>query len=155
MTEPAELVKILRSGELRCRTGIVLLPDSAFGYEADVAARLDVQHVDFTEHMIAQVPQGSQFVDLTLGRIFEYLDDIAESASGMNCVLVSGFDVAVMRLTSKERAELWRRLLTDFPYRKKGLLLGVPGHLDGVRVLQEETIRKDWQDAGRIARWPD
>jgi hypothetical protein len=155
MTEPAELVKQLRSGELRCRTGIVLLPDDALGHEADVAARLDVQHVDFTEHMIAQVPPGSQVVDLTLGRIFASLDDIVDSTLGMNCVLVSAFDVAVMRLTSKERAELWRRLLSDFPYRKKGLLLGIPGHLEGILVLQEETIRKDWQDAGRIARWTD
>lgn len=153
MTEPKELVRMLRTGAWRCRTGILLLPADALGKEATIAAKLDVQHMDFVAYLIEHAPAGSKYVNLTLEDLFRFLDDIANSASGMDCVLISDIDVAAVKLTSVERTELWHRLLSDFPHRRKAVLFGVPDHMDGIRVLQEASIRNEWEHAGRVAKW--
>jgi hypothetical protein len=155
MVDPWDLVRRLRSNELRSRTGLLLLPQSAIGREQDIAARLNVQHEDLLTQLLEAVPSGSSYLNLTLGSLFEYLDEIANSNSGMACVLVSQIDVAAMKLSSRDRAQLWRRFLTDFPYRRKAVLLGIPDCMDAIRILQERSIRDAWERSDQIAHWAE
>lgn len=153
MLEANALVARLRGDELRCRTGILFLPDLCLGREAEVAARLGIQHVDLAAYVLERVPVGGKFLNLSAGKIFDHLDDIANAHSGMDVVLIANADIAVMRLTSADRAQLWESLLKDFPNRKKALLLAIPEHKDGIRVLQEEPLRHTWEQAGRLGKW--
>jgi hypothetical protein len=153
MIEPSELVRRLRQASYRSKTGILLLPVPALGQEANIAAQLDIQHVDFAASLLSRIPQGSNYVDVTLRTIIDDLDQIANAASGMDCVLVSQIDVAVTKLTFPDRARFWPRLLGDFPNRRKGLLLSVPDVPDGLEVLHDESIRRAWINADRVAKW--
>ena len=154
MIDAKTLVARLRTDELRCRTGILLIPEPFLGQEAVIAARLGIQHVDLAQWVVDRVPHGGKYLHLSVGTVFGHLDDIANDHSGMDCVLISNLDVAVMRLASIERTQLWCALLEDFPHRKKAILLAVPGHKDGIIVLQEEAIRSKWEQSDRITTWP-
>ena len=148
-----ELVRMLRTKAWRCRTGILLVSGESLGQEATIAARLNIQHVDLVEYLIQNAPPESAYIGLTLEGLFGIIDDIANSASGMDCVLVSNIDVGTANLTSKERTELWQRLMRDFPHRRKSVVFGVPAHLDGIRVLQEASILAQWENDNRLGRW--
>lgn len=153
MIDPPELVRRLQSEEFRCRTGILLVPQTHIGREAEIAVRLNVQYEDLTNRLLQTVPPGSGYLNLTLESLFDQLDDIANSSAGMGCVLVAQIDVAVMKLNSHERARLWRDLLTNFPHRRKAMVIGIPGCMDGIRVLQEQSIMEEWVHAERMAIW--
>ena len=102
MVDPKELVRMLRTEAWRCRTGIVLVPAESLGQEATIAARLNVQHVDLVAYLIESAPADSDYIGLTLEGLFRIIDDIANSPSGMDCVLVSDIDVGTAKLASKE-----------------------------------------------------
>lgn len=153
MIEPRELIARLRSQDLRCRTGILLVPASSLGQESEVAVRLGIDHMSLARRLLETVPEGGQFVTVNLTSVFRLLDDIADNHKGRKCVLIYDIDVAAMRLASHERVELWDRLMRDFPYHRVPLVFAIPAHLDGIRVLQEEKIRKEWEESGRMAVW--
>jgi hypothetical protein len=153
MIEPKALTARLRSQDLRCRTGILLIPESVLGHEAEVAVHLDVDHIDFAKCLLDAVPEGGQFVDLSLAHVLKLLTDIADNYKGRGCVLVSNTDVAAMHMCSHDCGELWDRLMRDFPHQRVALVFTIPEHLDGIRVLQEESIRQGWERSGRMATW--
>jgi len=153
MVEPKELILRLRSQDLRCRTGILLVPEPVLGHESEVAVRLGIDYISFAKRLLDAVPKGAQFMDMNLARVFNLLDDIADNHRGRRCVLISDIDVAAMRLSSHDRNELWDRLMRDFPYHKVALVFTIPGYLDGIRVLEEETVRQGWEESGRMATW--
>ena len=153
MLDAKTLVARLRTNELRCRTGVLLIPEPCLGKEAEIAARLGIQYVDFASYILEHAPIGGEFLHLSVSILFTYFDNIANEHSGMDCVLISNTDVAAMRLTSADREQLWTCLLQDFPHRRKAILLGIPGHKEGIIVLQEEIIRSKWEQSHRMATW--
>lgn len=153
MIEARELVRQLRQQIHRSKTGILLVPPHALGHEADIAAQLNVQHVDFVERLLACVPSCSDCVDITIGGLVKELDAIANGGSGLDCVLVAQIDVAVTKLAHPERSRFWLRLLGEFPHRRKGLIVGVPDVEGGIELLQDQRVRQPWLDAERMARW--
>jgi hypothetical protein len=153
MIEAKELVRRLREATYRSKTGILLLPPSAFGHEADIAAQLNIQHVDFVTRLLARIPRGSDYVHVTFGAIIDELDKITNAASGMNCIMLSQIDVAVTKLSFPDRVMFWPHLLGDFPHRRKGLLLAVTDISDGSELLQDPSSREAWLNSDRMARW--
>ncbi|MCE5327913.1 MAG: hypothetical protein LLG01_16015 [Planctomycetaceae bacterium] len=153
MIDARELVRLLRAASFRSKTGVILLPADMFGQEELIAAQLDIQYADIVPLLIQRIPPHGNFLNLSLSGLFEVLDSLAFSNAGMDCVLISGIDVPAMKLASIERREMWRRLLQDYPYRPKGLVFTIPNHMDGVLVLQESSIRAEWERGGRVAAW--
>ncbi len=153
MIDVHELVKRLRHVAFRSKTGILLIPSTEHGHEADIAARLNIEHVDFVTCLLGKVPNDSDYVNVSLGGIIEELDQITNARSGMDCVLVSQIDVAATKLTYPDRARLWPRLLGDFPNRRKGLLLTVTDISEGSELLQDRSMLEAWLNADRIAKW--
>ena len=153
MASPEEVVAMLRAQSLRCRTGVLSLPDRALGSESEIAAALSVEMLDYREYLLSRVTTGARYLNLTLSRVFDDLDDIANAKTGESCVLIGNFDVAVARLRSDERTVLWRNLLTDFPHRTRALLLCIPSHNDESFAFPDSNIRRMWYESKRFAVW--
>jgi hypothetical protein len=155
MISPQEMVKAVRSDGFRCRTGVLGLPQSAFGQEAEIAASLDVELLDFRERMLAAVPTGSRFVHVSVSRVIEDLDGLANASTGESCVLLAGFDLAVAKLPSEEKRLLWHTLFSSFPHKKRSLILCVPNYGDGRFVLPDSESRQMWRGSERYADWSE
>jgi hypothetical protein len=153
MPSPQEVVTLLRTQGLRCRTGILAIPPKSLGAEPEIAAALDVELLDYPTHLLSRVSVGQQYLNLTLSRVFEDLDAIANSKSGESCVLVGSFDVAVSKLRTEERSILWRNLLIDFPYRTRALLLSIPAYNDESFAFPDANIRLMWLESERFSVW--
>ena len=153
MVDVRELVRSLRQQELRCRTGVLSLPTPVLGTEAQIAAALGIEHLDYTGRLRALVPPDSHFVNLDLPRLVEDLDALANAKTGQICVLVANFDLAVARLKTDEARTLWQALLTDFPHKTRALLFCVPGHAEGSFCFPDSRVRTLWRESGRFAEW--
>jgi hypothetical protein len=153
MVDARELVISLRQQELRCRTGVLSVPISALGKEPQIAAALGIEHLDYTRRLNALVPPGSQFLNLSLHRLLEDLDELANARTGETCVLVANFDLAVASLKTVDTHVLWQTLLTDFPHRTRALLFCVPGHAEGFFIFTDSRIRTLWRESVRFAEW--
>jgi hypothetical protein len=135
--------------------GVLGVPVALLGTESQLAAVMGVELLDYRARLLASVPAGSQFVNVSLAELFEDLDRVANAATGEVCVLVSNFDLALGRLRTDERTILWRTLLTDFPNKTRALILCVPRHEGGIFVFPDVDLRRMWQESERYADWPD
>ena len=153
MPSPHEVVAVLHTRILRCRTGVLSLPEGALGAESEIAAALGVELLDYREHLLSCVTTGAKYLNLTLTRVFDDLDDIANTRTGETCVLIGNFDVAVARLQTDERTVLWRNLFTDYPHRTRALLLCIPSHNDESFSFPDSSIRRMWHESNRFAIW--
>jgi len=153
MVDARELVKSLRRKEFRCRTGVLCLQSAALGSESQIAAALDIGYLDYLERLKALVPPGSKYLNLTLARLVEDLDDIANAKTGEICVMIANFDLAMARLGTMDSMALWQTLLTDFPNKTRALLFCVPAHEDGSFSFPDSGIRAKWRDSDRFAEW--
>jgi hypothetical protein len=153
MVNPQEMIGALRNQSLRSRTGVLALSGMALGTEGQIAAVLGVELLDYRDVALSHVLQGSQYLNLTLSRVFDDLDELSNSTRGESCVLLANFDIAVTKLRSGERTDLWRRLFSDFPHRKRALVLCVPEHSDGRLIFQDSAVRHMWQESDRYAVW--
>jgi hypothetical protein len=153
MVDARELVRSLKRQESRCRTGVLSLPTSVLGTESKIAVALDIEFLDYRERLKALVPPHSKYLNLTLTRLVEDLDDIANAKTGEICVLIANFDIAFARLRTEEIRRLWETLLTDFPHKTRALLLCVPAHADGSFSFPDSGIRTKWRESDRFAEW--
>ena len=143
---PQELVNSLRSHTLRTKTGILLIKPEQLGDEGHIALRLGIQLLDYTDYLLDRVPDGGTIVNLSLDTIVEDLDVISNRSTGMDCVLLSNFDIAVTKLTSGERSQLWKGLMGQFPNRRKGLIFCMPA-----RTKESEQEWSEFDE--RIVEW--
>ena len=153
MVDARELVKSLKRQGFRCRTGVLSLPTATLGEEREIAAALGVECLDYQQRLVSLVSPNSKFLNLSLPRLVEDLDDIANAHTGEICVLVSNFDIALARLRTEECRALWQTLLSDFPNKTRALLFCVPAHADGSFSFPDLGIRLKWQESNRFAEW--
>jgi hypothetical protein len=154
MPEPTarDLIDLLRSKRLRSRTGILLLPPQRLGAEPDLAARLLVEPLDYAVRLDAELPAGTQFVNIDADTERARLDRIAENSGEYDCVLVCNVDLALARLPADERARLWDGLLRRSAYRRRALLLALPACAD--LLLPVADALSIWEKEGRLAVAP-
>jgi len=143
-----DLVSLLRSPRARCRVGILLLAPEDCGKEHDLAARLGVGTADYLALLIESLPTGARFADITAAREEARLNELAMKASEHDCTLVYNLDVALARLSSPERAELWANLYSRFPHRPNALILGVPA--SGKGLLPTGEALTAWVNESRV-----
>lgn len=145
-----ELVSLLRSPTLRSRTGILLLAPAQLGGEEELAARLNVEALNYVEVVKAEVPPGSRFLGADAGSEEERLDRIAMAAGKRDCVLIYNVDLILAKLNHSARSRLWSYLRTTFPNRSRALILALPVTASLVQPDGEE--RESWERTGRIVR---
>ena len=153
MVNARELVGSLRQGVLRCRTGVLSLATPFFGTEAQIAAVLGVEYLDYRVRLQTLIPPDSSFVHLDLPRLIGDVDAIANSNTGETCVLVANFDLALARLATDDVRSLWRVLLTDFPHKTRALLFCVPSHAGASFCIPDTSLYSLWRESDRFAEW--
>jgi hypothetical protein len=155
MISPRKLVESLRRQGLRCRVGVLGLPTQCLGAEVQIAAALGLEYLDYRERLLASIPLGSKFLNITVESLFEDLDRVANLATGESCVLVGNFDLALLRLGTEDRTTLWRTLLTSFPNKSRALVLCVPNYEEGLFLFPDAEMKQVWQGSERYANWID
>lgn len=153
MVNPRQLISTLRSRSLRSRTGVLGLPQVMFGREAEIAAILGLELMDYRERIIAHAPIESQYVSVTLTGLVEDLSSIANAKTGESCLLISEFDLAVMKLRSNERQILWTTLFSNFPHKTRALVLCVPNCNEGRFIFPDTISNRMWRESERYADW--
>lgn len=144
-----QLVQRLRSHTLRTRIGILLLDAIHFGKEPDLAVKLDVEPLDYARRLRDELPEGATHVAIDAATEEHRLDAIAVAATGLDCVLIYNFDLALARLDANERARLWTNLRAHFSKKPRALLLAVPRNAHHLLPAGEDKAR--WIEGRRIA----
>lgn len=146
---PRGLVELLRGRVLRCRTGILLLSKSLLDKQPDLAARLGIDTVDYAELLLAGLPEGTAFVNISDETEVHRLHDLAEDRDRGDCLMVCNLDLALAKLDSSQRRNFWADLLERFPHRSRALILAIPsaaGHL-----MPPDADLTKWKESGRLA----
>ena len=150
MNRAKELVQLLRHGGLRCRLGAILLPKVTLGKEATLATQLDIHYLDFAADLLTTIPQDAAFLSLTIDRMLDRLDTLANTPTDRDCILLANYDLPLSRMPYEHRLLLWDHLLLDFPYKKNALILALPGVLPHTALLPEGLTRTEWLTANRL-----
>jgi len=120
------LVDLLSGPTLRCRTGILLLPKKLLGQEANIAARLGMDAVDYREVLVASLPSGTSFVDIDQDTEFARLDHLTTDVAGSPCFLVCNMDLALAKLDHSARGQFWDAFLHKLSRRPRAPILAMP-----------------------------
>lgn len=150
--DPKDLIKLLRSGELRCRTGILLLPDKWLGREPDVAARLDIDCLDYAQTLQEAFSYGTAYVDIDVSSELDRLDTLASNLTVSDCLLIYNIDLALSKLYIEgSTSALWNGIWEKLSNRSVSLVIAVP---EGAkRLLPDSESLEHWVASGRIARY--
>jgi|SRR5579872_2805648 len=148
-----ELVALLCSRILRCRTGILLLAPEDSGRETEIAARLGVDAVDYAQVLRESLPPGASFPDIGSEREEARLDALCDRADLGDCVLVYNLHSALEQVHLQDRARFWTNLRDWFPHRRRALLLAMP--LEAEQFLPGGEERETWHEGNRIAGTAD
>ena len=122
MSELYNLVDLLCSKVLVNRTGLLLVPHSYLGKEADLVAGLNLDSIDICDFYSKRIPEGSKFISLSVGKLIITIEDITNISGLSDAVLVYNLDLLLSKLTQLERHQTWDRLFHAFPHKKRGVL---------------------------------
>lgn len=148
--EPAELVRLLRQQVLRIRTGILLLPLGMLGHELELAARLDVEALDWRGWKLKQLDPHDRYLGLSYDRVVRDLRQIVEDISIPGTPLwIYNTDLFLSALRYSERQRFWTFLYSTFKQRR-GLLFSLPMEATNLLPMEE---RRAWEREKRLAQW--
>jgi hypothetical protein len=143
-----DLVRTLQRPSLRIRTGVVLLSVGLVGKESILAARLNLEHVDWRHWKIDRLDSASRFVDLSSETLVEDLRAMVQDPSVPGpCIWVHNVDLFVSSLPYDQREQFWSFLRLEFK-EFRGLLLSLPQKSTHLLPLQE---RRYWETGQRLA----
>ena len=156
MSEPQEMVKLVRGRTLDCRTGLLLLPLEQLGQEVALAARLNVDAADFVKLKAATLRPNARFMRLERDTLIADLDALCsgESVFGVgntDCFLVYNFDLALSFLGRLERLEVWSYLRDRFRQRARGMVFSLPE--TATDLLPSDSERDGWHQGGRLSHF--
>ena len=150
-SELLALLSGMRQGRLRSRTALILLPGSAMGHEPELAARCNIEAVDYAELVCRTQLENSQLLGIDAVSEEERLDKLVSAEGELDCVLLYNTDLILARLGSSDRAQLWAGLRERFPYRPRILFIVLPE--ESRLLMPQGEERSAWEQSGRIIRW--
>ena len=146
---PKGLVELLRSPTLRCRTGILLIPPDTLDKQPDMAARLGIDTVDYVQLLLAGLPEGTAFVNISDETEGQRLHDLSVDRKNADCLMVCNLDLALAKLDSTQRKAFWAGLFDRFPHRPCALILAMPS--TARHLMPPDTEIAKWKESGRLA----
>jgi hypothetical protein len=115
-----------------------------------VAASLGIGAVDYVNELLRGCPRGAAMLPISAATEEQRLDQIANDATGSDCVLVCNLDLALAKLTAKDREWLWANLRNRFSHRRRALVLAVPK--SATNLLPQGDEMRGWECDGRVAQ---
>lgn len=152
MSEPEvrELVRVLKSPELRTRTGIVELPAALLVGAREWAIRWNVGLLDMQLWEMQRIPEGRTRFRLGAPDLSKHLSvATSELAPSHRAVLAANVDLLVARMKQEDRQNFWRHVRNTFR-PMCGLLVLMPS---GALHLLAEAERRLWIESDRLCTW--
>ena len=146
---PEQVVQLVRGGRLDCRTGILLLSARHLGRERELAARLNLDAVDYADWRLNETTPGQRYLGLSKESLVQELDEICLLKSSANALLLYNLDVGLAYLRYLERPYVWNFLRDSFRKRPKALLVAMPAAAEHLLPSEAETVI--WHAGGRVA----
>ncbi|MBF6596096.1 MAG: hypothetical protein IVW51_16855 [Thermaceae bacterium] len=150
MTDPTpeQVVQRVRGGRLDCRTGILLLEVRQLGREKELAARLNLDAVDYAEWRLNKTAPEQRFLGLTKETLVQELDEICLLKTPANALLLYNFDVGLAYLPYLERPYVWNFLRDSFRKRPKALVVAMPAAAEHLLPSKAEVVI--WRSGERV-----
>ncbi|MGS0626057.1 hypothetical protein ACU8YE_24575, partial [Ralstonia sp. VS2407] len=126
LSDAEALVRRLTGGGLYVKTGLLLLPRSWLGREGEVAARLNLGHLDYQAWRVARLRPGERFLRYSAERLLAELDTLCAERHASEHLLVSKLDLPVAALNGEECRKFWAFLHSAFSKRRRALLVAFP-----------------------------
>lgn len=145
------LARRLVGGGLYVKTGLLLLPRRWLGREAEVAARLNLGHLDYQRWRVARLRPGERLLRLSAERLVAELDAICTERHEAQHLLLSTLDLPVAALSGEERRKFWSFVQSAFSKRPRALLIAFPQ--DAEELLPWDADLQPWKDQGRLSTW--
>jgi hypothetical protein len=146
---PQSLADLLARQELRIRTGVLELPVTALGIEAQLAVGLDVGHSDICSWLVDRAPLGRLRLGLRWEGIVRHLETLLLNlALPGKCIWISGIDVLLAGIAHDDRSRFWQFMRSTFR-PSRGLLLSMPEEATHLLSSDERAL---WLEYGRLSR---
>ena len=142
----ADLVRGLR---LRVRTGILLLEPKSLGQEASIAAKLDLEFVDYGVFKLQRVGVEQRYLNLSAHSLIEDIEIIVASSYLHSAILIANLDLPLAYLSVSGRNLVWNALQHSFSKRQCGLVVAMPNSANKLLPSDEELVF--WKQQERIA----
>lgn len=149
MSEAEQLLANLRSGRLRNRVGLWLMPASQINQAADAAARLGIDAEDLRQALLNRLPADTRFAGLSSQKLIDLLDTICQQSGSSDSIVVYNLDLLLAGLEYEGQQDVWRTLWQSFPHRQRALLLVMPN--TATHLLPKPLELEGWQRVGRLA----
>ncbi|WP_158679835.1 hypothetical protein [Deinococcus sp. NW-56] len=151
VSEAEALVRRLTGGGLYVKTGLLLLPRLWLGREKEVAARLNLGHLDYQTWRVERLRLGERRLRYSADRLIAELDAICTERHEAHHLLLSNLDLPVAALSGEERRKFWTFLHSAFAKRPRALLATFPEAAE--ELLPWDTDLAQWKDQGRLSTW--
>ncbi|GGL18967.1 hypothetical protein [Deinococcus radiotolerans] len=151
LEEVEALVRRVTGGGLYVKTGMVLLPQRWLGREKEIAARLNLGHLDYQRWRVGRLRPGERLLRYSADRLIAELDAICAEKHEVRHLLVSNLDLPVAALSGEELRKFWAFLHSAFTKRSQGLLVAFP--LAAEELLPWDADLAQWNDQGRLCTW--
>ncbi|MBB6017422.1 hypothetical protein ACFP9V_18665 [Deinococcus radiopugnans] len=149
--EASALVRRLTGGGLYVKTGLLLLPDAWLGREKEVAARLNLGHLDFQSWRVARLRPDERLLRYSADRLIAELDAVCAERHEAQHLLLSNVDLPIAALSGEERQQFWTFLHSTFIKRPRALLAAFPQAAE--ELLPWDADLAQWKDQGRLCTW--
>ncbi len=152
MTEPTplEVIQLVRGAQLMCRTAILLLGKQHLGYEVRLAAKYNLDPLNYAEWRLQKVVPGQRYLALNKESLLQDIDEICYVNTTTNALLVYNLDVALAYLPHPDRSYVWDFLRDRFRKRPRALVIAMPAEAE--HLLPNESSMGIWHKAGRICK---
>lgn len=141
------LVSLLKSEELRIRTGLLMVEPGGLPLVKEFGATLGLHCEDACELILRRTPEERKTIGLNVALVFEILTEIVDDATiSGSCVMVSNLDIVLAGLGQSERDRFWYSLRGTFR-RNRGLLAVFPVGAIAWMPVEERAI---WEKDGRL-----
>jgi hypothetical protein len=147
--DPHDVIRLVRGTRLQCRTAILLLSEQYLGREDTLAARFNLDPVNYAEWRLQKVAPGQCYLGLSKELIVQDLDEICLVKTHTDALLLFNLDIALAYLPYLDRAYVWGFLRDRFRKRRKALVITMPAQAND--LLPDESSRLIWQSGGRLA----
>jgi|GEM_PF-5028311 hypothetical protein len=151
--EVNRLLATLRDPENRLRTGVLLVHTDQIPRLPSIAARFNLDTLDYARRVEEEMPVGSRFVTLTADTEVARLQRLGrESDFASDPVLLVNADVILAKLRADEGPHFWRAFTEHIIRPRHGLLIALP--MRATALLPEAETEQRLKSAHRLAVLP-
>lgn len=141
------VTELVRGLTLRVRTGILLLEPKSLGTESSIAAKLDLEFVDYRVFKLQRLGAEQRYLNSSAHNLLEDIETIVATTYLHSAILLTNLDLPLAYLSISDRSLVWNALQYSFSKRLNGLVIAMPNSANKLLPSDQEF----WKQQERIA----